>query len=229
MYTLLTKAIRYVRVHGLRRTFYLSIVLLSDLWNDRRLLIRTTGPYASISYSSFRAMMKHMKIDPAKDVFIDFGAGAGRAVVLAATYPFQRVIGIEIAPELAEIARENVRRAHAKLCCPQIDILTANAIDYQIPDDASVFHFFNPFRGDTLMTVVDHIHESLNQCPRQASILFANPDDFHRHVANWSFIASQRDVLWPYFERADPDANRYRIYCIDALRELNSRSSPNQM
>src|SRR6185503_12151373 len=39
------------------------------------------------------------------DTFIDFGCGKGRVVHQAARWPFRRVIGVEVSPELAEIAR----------------------------------------------------------------------------------------------------------------------------
>ena len=53
--------------------------------------------------------------------FIDVGAGMGRAVLLAAELPFRRVVGVELNPTLARIARKNLTawrasgraRAHA--------------------------------------------------------------------------------------------------------------------
>ena len=53
--------------------------------------------------------------NPGQDVFVDYGAGKGRTVVLASTYQFKRVIGVELAPELAAIAEENLFRAIKRL------------------------------------------------------------------------------------------------------------------
>ncbi len=42
--------------------------------------------------------------------FVDFGAGKGRVALLAAKYPFVRVIGIEHSPRLVAAAKENAAR-----------------------------------------------------------------------------------------------------------------------
>src|SRR5512144_325679 len=42
--------------------------------------------------------------------FLDIGSGKGRAVLLAIGYPFRRVTGVELAPELHAIAQDNLRR-----------------------------------------------------------------------------------------------------------------------
>src|SRR3954466_4607571 len=43
-----------------------------------------------------------------QDTFVDFGWGKGRVLQQAANRPFRRVIGVEISPVLAEIARTNL-------------------------------------------------------------------------------------------------------------------------
>src|ERR1035437_8517938 len=40
--------------------------------------------------------------------FIDVGAGMGRAMLLAAELPFSRVVGVELNPALARIAKKNL-------------------------------------------------------------------------------------------------------------------------
>ena len=42
--------------------------------------------------------------------FVDAGAGMGRALLLATRRPFKQIVGIEVSPALAAIARENVER-----------------------------------------------------------------------------------------------------------------------
>jgi SAM-dependent methyltransferase len=39
--------------------------------------------------------------------FVDLGAGMGRAMLLASEYPFRSVVGVELNPTLARIARKN--------------------------------------------------------------------------------------------------------------------------
>ena len=41
--------------------------------------------------------------------FIDLGAGMGRGMLLAAQMPFREVIGVELHPDLAEVAQKNIK------------------------------------------------------------------------------------------------------------------------
>src|SRR3712207_1940229 len=54
--------------------------------------------------------LRGRKVGP-DDVFVDLGSGKGRVVLAAARFPFKRVIGVEIAESLNEVARANVEAA----------------------------------------------------------------------------------------------------------------------
>src|SRR5215211_9528844 len=43
-----------------------------------------------------------------RDVFVDYGSGLGRAVLVAAGFPFRRVMGVELSTEMTDRARANV-------------------------------------------------------------------------------------------------------------------------
>ncbi len=127
--------------------------------------------YQAVSYSDMREILERISIHWS-DIFVDFGSGMGRAVCLAATYPFRAVIGVEISPELSEIARRNLNRVRHKLESREVRIVECNATAYDIPDTASVFFFFNPFRGSVLAQVLQNIARSLQKSPRRVRVLF---------------------------------------------------------
>ena len=81
-------------------------------------------------------------------MFIDWGAGMGRIMVLAATCSYRRIIGVECAPSLCAIARENVRRARVPNKCADVQAINVDARIFEIPDDSTVMFFYNPFRGE---------------------------------------------------------------------------------
>ena len=85
----------------------------------------------------------------------------GRALCLAALYPFRSVIGVELSPELCKIAQQNVDRIKAKLRCQDVQIVNGNAIKYKVPSDVSIIYFFNPFVGEVMRKVLDNIALSL--------------------------------------------------------------------
>src|SRR6185295_51974 len=74
--------------------------------------------YEPIQIPVFNAIMSAARIDPRQYSFIDFGCGKGRALVLAAEHGFKRIIGIEFASSLYELAAHNIaiyrgRKTHA--------------------------------------------------------------------------------------------------------------------
>lgn len=230
---------RHLLSHGVRGTVYHGIFRISEMWNERYFSINTSeiveprrlginNPecnwYVPISYPSFKSVMKHIEIERGQDVFIDFGAGKGRAVVLASTFPFKRVIGVELVPELAAMARENLRRASKRLRCQQVEIVTADAPEYSLPDDTTIIHFFNPFEGEILSRVAHNIKASLLKSPRRLTIVWGRePRKFERVLSDGNsipnkWIMNRQDVVWPRWVdllgEYNPRLNRYRIYRI---------------
>ena len=115
------------------------------------------------------------------DVFVDFGCGKGRTLLLAADYPFRRIVGIEFAPALCEIARENARRYSARYPrAVQPEIEEADATRFSLRGDETVFYFFHPFGPPVLQPVLDNIATSLRQYPRRAWLVYYLP--MHREL-----------------------------------------------
>ena len=74
-----------------------------------RLIGFFNSAYQPIEAEIFREMMNRLAIDFSRLTFIDIGSGKGRALLLASEYPFRRIIGIELLPDLNRIAQENIR------------------------------------------------------------------------------------------------------------------------
>lgn len=109
------------------------------------------------------------------DVFVDFGCGKGRVLCQAARYPFARVIGVEISETLTKVARSNVERNRGRFACQRVELVTADVVDYEIPDDVTVAYLYYPFAGTTFRTVIDRLVESIDRSPRRLTIIYACP------------------------------------------------------
>ena len=111
------------------------------------------------------------------DVFIDFGSGKGRVVYMAALYyPFKRVIGVEISSALNDIARTNVERNRRRLRSKQVELVTSDALLYEVPRDLTIAYFFCPFTGTIFDGVLDRIRLSLhNPTDRRLWIIMQGP------------------------------------------------------
>jgi precorrin-6B methylase 2 len=130
--------------------------------------------YLPSDWRDMRRALRGIEVGPT-DVFVDFGSGKGRMLYQAARYPFGRVIGVEISDRLTEIARENIEKNRHKLRCQRIELVTADAVDFAIPDDMTVAYFYHPFSGDTFKNVIDHVVRSLDRRPRRLTIIYQIP------------------------------------------------------
>jgi SAM-dependent methyltransferase len=112
------------------------------------------------------------------DVFIDVGSGMGRVVFQAAlTYPFRRVIGVEIAKQLHDIAEENIARNRDRLRCSTVLLVQADVTQFDIPDDVTVVFLYNPFAGAIFEEFVRRLLASVDRLPRLVRIIYMNPQE----------------------------------------------------
>jgi SAM-dependent methyltransferase len=162
---------------------------ITDLLYERRLGVRTSGDigleelgiaadgrvqYRPVGWLLLRRILPPSAVTT-DDVFLDIGSGMGRAVVLAAAYPFRRVIGVELSTRLVDIARDNVDRSRARQRCKDVVLVNADAVQYEIPDDVTVVFMNNPVRGANFAAVVEHVLDSYDHRPRMMRIVYANP------------------------------------------------------
>ena len=92
--------------------------------------------------------------------FLDIGAGKGRAMLLAACYPFRRVIGVELHPALAAATRENVELWQLTHSGPPIRLEEGDAMRLRMPVGPCVVFLFNPFDTvlmDRMLTRLAHL------------------------------------------------------------------------
>src|ERR1051325_10152456 len=87
------------------------------------------------------------------DVIVDVGAGKGRAVNwLLRHHPRNRVVGIELDPEICAATARRLRRYG------QVEIVCGDAVDL-LPADGTLFYLFNPFEADVMARFRDTLAE----------------------------------------------------------------------
>lgn len=93
--------------------------------------------------------------------FVDFGSGKGRALLVAAEFPFHRIRGVELSPVLHEIAERNIQRyRNPRRRCFDLGSVCMDAADFPIPEGGCVFYFFNPFDRRLMMRIAENIRRS---------------------------------------------------------------------
>jgi hypothetical protein len=125
--------------------------------------------YQPIEPEIFREILRQLEIEFARFTFVDIGSGKGRALLLAAECPFRRIIGIELLPELHEIAVGNV--AHDG----RIELICGDAAGFGFPLEPLVVYFFNPLPETGLREVMRNLEGSVREGPRPVYVIYINP------------------------------------------------------
>jgi SAM-dependent methyltransferase len=146
---------------------------------------RHATAYYAVAPSVFRSILVRWRscrpVAPIDEVtFVDLGAGMGRAMLLAAEYPFRAVVGVELHPTLARIARRNMAlwRAAGRARAP-MRLVCGDAAAFDLPSGPSVAFLFNPFAGPVLRRMLAHWRRSLTGGERQLDILYVNNEQEH--------------------------------------------------
>jgi predicted RNA methylase len=191
--------------------------ILSDRWThylngrfDRRFAVDTSGilnppdlqsypqfkhsnAYAPTPRSMFARMLRWIEVDFRKFVFIDFGCGKGKVVLLAAAVPFKQIIGIELSAELIRVAEDNLRSYRGTRRCNNVRLICTDAREFRAPEEPAIYYLYDPFDAEVLRKVLENLRHSLDAAPRQIYVLYLTP--VHRDLLNESgFLTSVRQT-----------------------------------
>jgi hypothetical protein len=114
-----------------------------------------------------------------RTVFLDIGAGKGRAMLLASQFPFLRVEGVELNAPLATIAAANISLWHNDLQAEALSPLTlhhADATTHPLPTEPTLAFLFHPFELPILRRFLRHVETSQGVHPKPFDLLYANAE-----------------------------------------------------
>jgi hypothetical protein len=139
--------------------------------------------YGPSAWFTLRRLLRRRDVGP-EDCFVDFGSGMGRIVLQAARYPFGRVTGVDISPRFSAIARAAIDQNRASFRCREVEIVTVDVLDFEVPDDVSVAFFGNPFHGSVFAAVVQKLIDSVDRRPRTIRVIYNNPVEHGQLIAS---------------------------------------------
>ena len=132
--------------------------------------------YQATDPEHFETIIGGLPIRHEEFTFIDMGAGKGRVLLLAAQFPFRRIVGVEFSPRLHEVAVRNIRNYRNPLVkCADITSICEDAANYRLPRDPLLLYFFNPFQEAIMTKVLANVEESLRQNPRRVYLIYRTP------------------------------------------------------
>ena len=170
-FKLLSYESKYEKLLGINTHSIVNLDNLTLAGEDSEQNHHYQGASYFVLFSIFNKLPENTKQHP----LIDFGCGKGRALFVAEQCGFTNLIGVDIAKELIDDANENKALYQKKNDQSTISFLFEDATKYQIPNDACVFYFFNPFGEDILQQVINAIKESVKNNSRKIYCIYLNP------------------------------------------------------
>jgi hypothetical protein len=132
--------------------------------------------YGGSQPSIVRAALRELP-DLTGFTFLDLGAGKGRPALVASEFPFKEVVGVELAPQLVDVALDNVaifRDRHPN--CAPIRIENDDAAVYTPPVGDLVVFLYNPFGLEVMKRVVSNIEATVKgEGRRSIFVIYYNP------------------------------------------------------
>jgi len=149
--------------------------------------------------------------------FVDIGAGKGRAMLVASQLPFHKVIGIELNPDMADIAQHNLDlwlESHAiDTTAPPIApirLLQQDALEYDLPRTPTLAFLFHPFEAPVLRALLRRIEAQYSKRPGTLDILYVNDEQkelFEQEHPRFNLLWNGRI----YLSREDAASDRATI------------------
>jgi SAM-dependent methyltransferase len=144
-------------------------------WRNR-LLGLLHSPYQPTDPSLFQEMLGSLETDFRDFVFIDIGSGKGRTLLMASDYPFRRIIGVELLPELHRVAQENIRNYKSdSQQCFALESICADAREFSFPPEPTVLYLFNPLPEPGVVQLLTNLEQSVREHPRPLLVIYHNP------------------------------------------------------
>jgi SAM-dependent methyltransferase len=141
---------------------------------------RHATAYYGVAPSVFYALVKRWQrsgpVAAIEDTtFVDLGAGMGRAVLLASELGFKAVVGVELHPVLAGIARKNVSiwRATGREWA-SVGVVEGDAVEFALPDGPAVVFMFNPFGAPVMRRLLKGWRKTLAVRAGDVDLLYVN-------------------------------------------------------
>jgi hypothetical protein len=191
-----------------------------------------TGPsvdyafdYEATPCRAFRYALRRAVPMPDGYVFVDYGSGKGRALLLASHLAFKRIIGVEFSNRLHAIAQRNIQVYRgSKRRCLDITSVCCDATEFILPDDDLLLYFYGSFVGPVFETVLDRISKSFVSSTRRLIIIaYGCPKDSVDQLASLPFVSECKEIALPHeWSRTV----QYRLFIFSNAQSMNPEGSP---
>jgi SAM-dependent methyltransferase len=191
-------------LHGTDTGGYLSS---ADLHGTTLSSLYTTA-YYGVAPSVLAQAIAALPVKPEGFNFLDLGCGKGRGLFVAADFPFRHLYGVEIAPELCDVARANID-LNANWT-GRITILNEDATMVTYPGGPLIIFLFHPFLAPVLRRVLANLERQLRRSPREIWLLYARNPRYSKVLDRFPFLKEISDTPYP-LSPEDAAVDRFQL------------------
>jgi len=158
---------------------------------------------------------------------VDIGCGKGRVLMLASEFAFREIVGVELNPQLARVARKNLRKWIRRVPQvpllgpgrPALQIIEGDALAVPLPDGPVALFYFNSFEREMMQMWLARLGEIASERTAPLNLIYVHPefDELVRHVPGMRALASEEirfsteDAAADAFEVAVDQCAVYRL------------------
>ena len=134
------------------------------------------SPYAGAQPSVLRTVLATLpRLEDC--TFIDLGCGKGRPMLVASEFPFRDIVGVELSPMLAEVARKNaaiIAQRYPERTPVRVEV--GDATVYPMPPGDVVLFIYNSFDRELMLKVVQGVEQAVAaDAQRSIYVVYCNP------------------------------------------------------
>lgn len=169
--------------------------------------------YLGIEPERFFLILSTLPIAFEEFVFIDFGSGKGRALLMASEMSFKRIVGVEFSKKLHSTAEQNfVRYQSATQKCKLLASVCMDFMDFALPLEPAVLFFFDPCDEIILARVLEKLGKSLQTSPRPMYLVYVAASPRKAQLLNSADFLTQ------------VEANEKNDFCVYKANKTVQRS-----
>ena len=147
-------------------------VFLRDLHISSKNVVHS-GVYWPCPVDAFQGAMHSLPIDFSQFIFVDYGSGKGKAILMASEFPFRRIIGIDFSRELNEVARANILKYKSDTQrCRHIDVVEGDFAEFPLPPENTIVFMYDPCDESLMKQILAAMEASLARHPRQVYVIY---------------------------------------------------------
>jgi SAM-dependent methyltransferase len=183
-----------------------GVIPQTELDVDAKTWINASA-YVPTSPVDFDEGMRDSGLVYEETTFIDVGCGKGRALLMAAAFPFRRIVGVEFSASLADIARDNVRRYTGPRACQEITIETMDATKYVFPDGPLVVFMYHPFDEKVMAPFAERVAQLVREnAERRILVVYLKPKHRELWDRSTTFALKREGRRFATYESKSGDA-----------------------